>query len=241
MSSLPILMYHNLTDDKEKGLNLTLCIDKFEAQLQYLVEHNFNTYFVSEIDKLTVLPKKSVVLTFDDVTENQLIFALPLLQKYMVKATFFIPFQYIGKHDSWNHTDQNVGEKLMTIAQLQSLDPLYVELGHHSYGHRKYSDLSLEQIQEDFDKSFECIANSKLNVFPALAYPYGNYPKKDPFQKEFFQLLEKNNIRMAFRIGNRLNAFPFKNKYTLQRVDIKGEDSLLVFKWKLRLGKLRLF
>jgi hypothetical protein len=27
----------------------------------------------------------------------------------------------------------------------------------------------------------------------------------------------------------------------MQRIDIKGQDSLFTFKWKLRLGKLRLF
>ena len=74
-----------------------------------------------------------------------------------------------------------------------------------------------------------------------MAYPYGNYPKKGKRKIEFFQLLEKNNIKMAFRIGNRVNIFPFKNKYEIQRIDIKGQDSLLAFKWKLRLGKLRLF
>jgi hypothetical protein len=46
---------------------------------------------------------------------------------------------------------------------------------------------------------------------------------------------------MAFRIGNRVNRFPFKNKFEIQRIDIKGQDSLTTFKWKLRLGKLRLF
>ena len=46
---------------------------------------------------------------------------------------------------------------------------------------------------------------------------------------------------MAFRIGNRVNKFPFKNKYEIQRIDIKGQDSLLKFKLKLRFGKLKLF
>ena len=59
--------------------------------------------------------------------------------------------------------------------------------------------------------------------------------------KKRFELLEMNNIKMAFRIGNRVNRFPFKNIFEIQRIDIKGQDSLTTFKWKLRLGKLRLF
>ncbi len=237
VSKLPILMYHNIAPNADSSLGLTLSAYKFEEQLCYLGKHNFTTCFLSELDSKKKKSSKSVVLTFDDVTENQLLYALPLLKKYNIKATFFIPFSFIGQTDSWNLGS----EKIMTVEQLKSLDSDCIELGHHSYFHRKYSTLSIEEIQEDFDKSFEFIAKNDLKVFSAVAYPYGNYPKKGNRKIDFFQLLERNNIKMAFRIGNRVNHFPFKNKFEIQRIDIKGEDSLLVFKWKLRLGKLRFF
>ena len=237
MSKLPILMYHNLTLNFNLSMGLTIATEKFEDQLRYLAKKQYTTYFLSELDIDTPISRKSVVLTFDDVTKNQLLYALPLLKKYKIKATFFIPFSFIGKTDSWNTGTENI----MTINQLKSLDSEIIELGHHSYFHRNYSTLSLEEIQEDFDKSFELIAENDLKVYPALAYPYGNYPKKGSQKIEFFQLLEKNNIKMAFRIGNRVNNFPFKNKYEIQRIDIKGQDSLLKFKLKLHFGKLKLF
>jgi hypothetical protein len=90
--------------------------------------------------------------------------------------------------------------------------------------------LSNEEIQADFDKSFKLISDNNLKVYPALAYPYGNYPKKGIQKADFFQLLEKNNIKMAFRIGNRLNQIPIKNRFEIQRIDIKGQDSLFSFK-----------
>jgi peptidoglycan/xylan/chitin deacetylase (PgdA/CDA1 family) len=237
VAKLPILMYHNITPNLDKSLELTISIQKFEEQLNYLVENDFTSYFVSELENAKTILKKSVVLTFDDVTQNQLDFAIPLLRKYNVKATFFIPFSYIGKSDLWN----DGSEKIMTIEQLKSLDSDIIELGHHSFFHKKYSTLTSEEIQDDFDKSFELIAQNNLKVYPALAYPYGNFPKKENQKLEFFQLLEKNNIKMAFRIGNRVNKFPFKNDFEIQRIDIKGQDTLFVFKWKLRLGKLGLF
>jgi len=237
VSRLPILMYHNITLNDSNSIGLTLSVSKFEAQLKYLKDKNFHTYFISELTNNLPVSKKSVVLTFDDVTENQLLFALPLLKKYTIKATFFIPFSYVGKSDLWNEGS----EKIMTIKQLKTLDSEIIELAHHSYFHRKYSTLTPLEIQEDLDKSFEFISANNLKVTPAIAYPYGNYPKKGTAKEVFFQILEKNNIQMAFRIGNRVNNFPFKNKFEVQRIDIKGEDSLFSFKWKLRLGKLRLF
>lgn len=237
MSRLPILMYHNITLSQNQSSGLTISTLKFEHQLQYLKDKNVQTYFVSELLDVKKIHHNSVVITFDDVTENQLLYALPLLKKYNIKATFFIPFSYVGNTDLWN----NGTEKIMSVEQLKSLDSEVIELAHHSYYHRKYSTLSAIEIQDDLDKSFEFISNNNLNVTPTIAYPYGNYPKKGEAKAVFFQILEKNNVKMAFRIGNRVNQFPFKNKYEVQRIDIKGQDSLFAFKWKLRLGKLRLF
>lgn len=237
MARLPILMYHNVSDDESKSLNLTLSSKKFEQQLQYIVAHKYTSFFVSELENKTKIPQKSIVITFDDVTQNQLLYALPLLIKYQVKATFFIPFSFIGATDKWNDGT----EKIMTIEQLKSLHSDYIELGQHSYNHKKYASLSIKEIQEDFDNCNRIISDNQLKVYPSLAYPYGNYPKKGVQKEDFFQSLEKNKIEMAFRIGNRVNRFPFKNKYEIQRIDIKGEDSLFVFKWKLKFGKFGKF
>jgi len=230
-------MYHNITPNNDLSLGLTLSASKFEEQLDFLNKNGYTSLFVSELEQMQSIASKSVVVTFDDVTENQLLYALPLLKKHNIKATFFIPFSYIGKTDLWN----NGSEKIMTIEELKSLDSSIIELGHHSFYHRKYSDLSEQEIDDDFDKSFDIITKNNLNVYPSLAYPYGNFPKKGLKKELFFSILEKKGIKMAFRIGNRVNIFPVKNKFEMQRIDIKGQDTLFKFKWKLKVGKLSLF
>ncbi len=237
MARIPVLMYHNVTPNESAISDLAIHNQRFEEQLQYIIEKKYTPLFASELVNNTSLPEKSILITFDDVTENQLLYALPLLKKYNCKATFFIPFAYVGSTDEWN----DGSEKIMTVEQLKSLDNSIVELGHHSFSHRKYSSLSAEEIQSDFDKSFQFIEQHQLNVFPSLAFPYGNFPKKEGKNHQFFELLEQNSIQLAFRIGNRVNSFPFKNKFLIKRIDVKGQDNLLTFKWKLRLGKLRLF
>ena len=71
-----------------------------------------------------------------------------------------------------------------------------------------------------------------------IAYPYGKFPRKNPINKQFETLLKTNRLDYGLRIGNRINKFPFKNKYQVQRLDIKGDDTLLKFIWKLKVGKL---
>jgi len=229
-------MYHNVSDDDKGSKGLTISCQELENQFRYLAEKGFAAFHLSELENTISIPKKSVVITFDDVTENQLVYAVPLLQKYNLKATFFIPFGYIGNVDKWNEGK----EKIMSIEQLQSLDSR-VELGLHSFAHKKYAHLSEAEIDEDFDKCFKIIDENGLKVYNALAYPYGNYPKKDPRKAQFQSVLIKNNVKMGLRIGNRINKFPFKNPFEIMRIDIKGEDRLLKFKLKLRFGKLRLF
>ena len=240
MSKLPVLMYHNVCINKSESKGLHISTHQLENQLRYLVEKKYTSFHLSELEHAISIPKKSVVITFDDVTENQLLYAMPLLLKYNFKATFFIPFAFIGKTDLWNPSLKSSPEKIMTIEQLISLDSS-IELGLHSYNHQKYVTLSDAEITKDFEKCFEIIAKNNLKVYHAVAYPYGNFPKKEEKKESFFKVLKQNNINMGLRIGNKLNYFPLKNPYEIMRLDIKGEDSLLKFKLKLRFGKLKLF
>ncbi|MBC7524973.1 MAG: polysaccharide deacetylase family protein [Flavobacterium sp.] len=234
-------MYHNFCQDQNLSQGLTISVSKFEQQLRYLSDQKYTSYFASELENLKVIALKSIVLTFDDVTENQLIHAVPLLKKYNFKATFFIPYGYIDKTDKWNASIDNLSHKIMTLDQLKSLDSNIIELGHHSYLHQKYDSLSTDEIQKDFDACFNIIRSNNLQITNSLAYPYGNFPKKNPQKKVFFKILEENSIKMGFRIGNKVNTFPFKNKYEIQRIDVKGQDSFLKFRLKLKFGKLKLF
>src|SRR5690606_26215887 len=154
-----------------------------------------------------------------------------------LKATFFIPFNYVGKSDLWNKGT----EPIMDVQQLQSLNCDLIELGYHSFIHGRYAQMSDEEINNDFDQCRSFIDENNLDVYPAVAYPYGNYPKKEPTKSHFKQLLDKNGMKMGLKIGNRINKYPLRENYEIQRIDVKGEDSLFKFKLKLKFGKLKLF
>ncbi|MEW5676065.1 polysaccharide deacetylase family protein [Flavobacterium enshiense] len=235
MERLPILMYHNVAEGNQSAGGLTISEHLLERHFRYLSENKYVTFHLQELEHKTELPKKSVVITFDDVTVNQQ-FAVALLQKYNLKATFFIPFAYVGKTDQWNNGE----ETIMSYDDLKSLPP-NIELGYHSFAHRKYAALSETEINQDFQQCFEQIRENGLSMHQSVAYPYGNYPKKEPAKSQFQEVLKRNGIQMGLRIGNAVNKFPFKDPYEIKRIDIKGEDNLLRFRIKLRFGKLKLF
>lgn len=232
MSKIPILMYHDVS--LGKGHNLTISVELLERQFKYLVESRYTSVHFKDLSELKDLPpKKYIVITFDDAYLSQLELVLPLLEKYDLKATFFVPLGFLGKTDLWNTSSA----KIMTLEQLKALNPAIVELGYHSFGHRKYSELSMLDIETDIRQSISFVEENDLYFSPVLAYPYGKYPKEKATQIEFNKLLQKHGIKLGLRIGNRVNRFPFTKPFEVERIDVKGNWTLLKFKHKVRFGK----
>lgn len=233
MAKLSILMYHHIT--KAPGQGLTMGVETLEGQFRYLAENGYKTYHFSELESLSALPKaKNILITFDDAYVSQRELALPLLKKFNLKATFFVPLNFLGTTDNWNTSSI----KIMTADQLKSLDPELVELGFHSFFHKKYTELSNAEIEADTRRCMEFVAQNELNFAPVLAYPYGKYPKEQPRHNIFKEILAQNGLKYGLRIGNRINTFPFPKPFEIQRIDVKGEFSLSKFRKKIRFGKL---
>ena len=240
MAKLPILMYHVVTENKANSQGLIISKERLETQFNFLNSQGYKSFHLDALHSLNSadkLPKKSVVITFDDVYANQLELVLPLLKKYNLKATFFVPFKYVSGHDDWNEG----AHPLMSLEQLKHLDSNFVQLGWHSYAHLNYGQISDNELRKDLKSCKDFIEDNDLDVKPYLAYPYGKFPRKSPDRQKFEDSLIEYGIVYGLRIGNRLNSFPFKDPFAIQRLDIKGEDTLTKFKLKLKLGKLKLF
>lgn len=152
----------------------------------------------------------------------------------MLKATIFIPTGLIPADE----TDEK--REMMTFEEIRSLNPERVEIALHSHSHYNYSQISLQDAADDLQKNIRTLEEKKIPFTKVLAYPYGKFPKKGEQKKEFFSLLEKAGITSAVRIGNNIDYYPWKNKFEIKRIDIKGGDSFEAFKWKLKLGKIKL-
>ncbi|MDR2236826.1 MAG: polysaccharide deacetylase family protein [Chryseobacterium sp.] len=232
--SIRILMYHKVQPEKNiSGKDtLTVTVEDLEEQLQY-IKNNYTTLFFNELEANRTTERK-LILTFDDGYLNNLQYLIPLLEKYRLKATIFIPTELIQK-------DENSEQRtMMTFEEIRSLNPECVEIALHSHSHRNYSQISLQEAHDDLRKNIRTLEEQKIPFTKVLAYPYGKFPKKGQAKTDFFSMLEQNEIISALRIGNNMAYFPWKNKFEIKRIDIKGGDSFGVFKWKLRLGKVKL-
>lgn len=96
-TSVPVFMYHYFYDSRlgEKGSNGNfLDIVMFEQQMKFLVENNYHTVTMDELEKFVDgkinLPKNSVAITIDDGDVSMISKAYPVIAQYGVNATAFI-------------------------------------------------------------------------------------------------------------------------------------------------------
>lgn len=92
--AVPILMYHGITENPKAAGKYTVMVSEFKSDMEYLKANGYNTIFISQlvdyVNSGTPLPKKPVAVTFDDGNYDNLVYALPILQKLGMKATVSI-------------------------------------------------------------------------------------------------------------------------------------------------------
>lgn len=231
--SIRILMYHQVLPQSIAYKNdLIVTVENLDEQLIY-IKNNFKTVFFKDLESSKSV-KNKIILTFDDGYYNNLQYLMPLLEKHQLKATIFIPTEFI-------ENNMNGDEKVyMNFDEIKSLNPNLVEIALHSHSHKNFSQMTLSEAEADLLKNIEILEQNQINFTKVLAYPYGKFPKDKERKKEFFKMLNRIGIVSAMRIGNNVASYPFKKRFEVNRIDIKYGDSLKTFKWKLKFGKTKL-
>jgi peptidoglycan/xylan/chitin deacetylase (PgdA/CDA1 family) len=233
MSKLRILMYHGVSADGKRD-GLTVGTDQLEQHFRYLWSNGYTPLLFSELiachAQKKALPDKAVLITFDDGFRNNYEYAYPLALKYRLKLNFFLVPAFIGR-GSYRE------EPCLSAADLRKMDPAVAEYGLHSMEHEGYDVLQPAEIAADIDNCMTALGDMGIPFQPVLAYPYGAWPRKVLQESRFFEILEEQGIRLAFRIGNRINRFPLTNRFLLQRIDVRGDEPFNSFRLALAYGK----
>src|SRR2546422_6344385 len=105
---LPVLLYHKI-DRIPPGARYPrnyVTPERFEAQLAFLRRRGYES--ISFADYLAYrrgagrLPRRPVIVTFDDGYRSNRDVALPLLQQYGFRATIFLVAERIGGTHTWD-------------------------------------------------------------------------------------------------------------------------------------------
>lgn len=180
--SVPIVLYHYIgyNNDSKDTLRtkMTVGTDVFKEQMKYLAENDYKTLTLDDLRLALTnrqeIPKKSLILTFDDGYRDFYTNAFPVLKKYRLKAINFVPAEHLNR--SGNLTD----------SQLKEIsDSKIVEIGAHTLNHVYLKGLEKNKAWREISESKRVLEAKTGRPVKYFAYPYG------VFSSETIEMVKK--------------------------------------------------
>jgi peptidoglycan/xylan/chitin deacetylase (PgdA/CDA1 family) len=223
-----ILAYHSIAYN---NAFFTVTPKMFEMQLQYLRRKRWNVLSLSElvscVSEGLVIPKKTVIITFDDAYADFSENALPILEKYQIPATVFVPTAKVG---SAMKNREGYELPIMNWDQLKRLSqhPL-ITIGSHTKNHPVLTQITdQETLEAELKESKDEIKNNLNTPCDFFAYPKG---KNNTFVQE--RVKKHYTAAVGTRIGRVLNHNA--DVYHLPRKGVYEYTSFSRFKLLLKI------
>ena len=219
-TKVPVLVYHSV-GSRDKG-KLQISKNKIEKQLNWIKKCGYKTLtmeeFVEWYEGERTIPKKSVLITFDDGYQNVVKNAVPILKRNKQHATMFIAGKWVG-HSGYVSKS--------TVRKLQKGSVIDIESHGYALHNRDNKKMPAHKWSKAKLKA-DCIKMTDLYDCTVLCYPWGATSKNLRNA-----LKETGTYRVAFtyaRVGQyqgTKNKYATKgySKYTIPRITISAYDS----------------
>ncbi|MFN1835770.1 polysaccharide deacetylase family protein [Balneola sp. MJW-20] len=179
LQDIKVLMYHRILSENEYDNKhwTGVHVNHFEEHLKVLELFGFTPITFTDLrfflTKDLELPRKPVIITFDDGYKDYYDLAHPLLMQYGMRAVVFAIGDRKIRENIWD--DENIIERapLMTDEELISIFDDGVEIGAHSYSHKPLTKITPAELEAEI---FECkdsleeLLETDIHTF---CYPYG--------------------------------------------------------------------
>lgn len=174
---LPILMYHRVAPaGAGVSRRYRQTPEEFERQLALLRRLGCRPVSLAEWHAAVAhdrpLPRRGVMLTFDDGFQDFYEYAWPLLRRYGFTATVFLVADRIGGTNTW---DASLGETLplMGWREIRELQAGGISFGAHTRTHPHLPALPADEMVEELARSRATLLG-ELGACDSIAYPFGD-------------------------------------------------------------------
>jgi peptidoglycan/xylan/chitin deacetylase (PgdA/CDA1 family) len=172
-----VLLYHAI-DENEAFLSVSP--EVLRKQMKYLASNKYKVISLSDLvallERKQNIPKKTVVLTFDDGFESHYKYVVNILKEFNFPATFYICTGLIGAEIN---NSQNLPLPTATLEEIKEMNKSsLIDIEPHGVNHFELDRLNDEKINEEIKKSKDILEqelNKKCNFF---APPRGAYNDK---------------------------------------------------------------
>ncbi len=196
--SLPILLYHEINDTGEGESIISKQV--FITHLDALKEAGYQTVtfqqLIDSVENGVDLPKKPILITFDDGYVSNYEIAYPALKERDMKATIFIIGNSVGK-DTYKETGSPMIPHFSYEQAQEMVKSGTISIQSHTYDLHQYEPLegnkyregilprsgeTMEEYQDaiyqDLKKSISDIQLNLGETVNVLAYPFGLHTKE---------------------------------------------------------------
>ncbi|MCR4639123.1 polysaccharide deacetylase family protein [Ruminococcus sp.] len=212
---LPVIMYHSVCE--KPPADYVVAPSQLDSDLSWLSTHGFSAVSAQQLIDYTrgrgELPKRPVLITFDDGFYNNLSVALPILEKYDMCAVVSIVGRYTDDYAAADpHADTYSYLTWGDISELASSGR--VEIGSHTYDMHSRSGLRQgcarlpEESVEDYTSLLRAdigLLKTELHencgIVPSVfAYPFG------ALSRESLPVLRDSGILMSLTCREGMNT-----------------------------------
>jgi peptidoglycan/xylan/chitin deacetylase (PgdA/CDA1 family)/glycosyltransferase involved in cell wall biosynthesis len=176
---IPVVMYHKIVDVPPEGSRHGTWVmkERFAAQLASLARRGYSTItfrdYAACLDGARALPRRPIVLTFDDGYADNYTNAFPLLRKHGMTAVIFLIADRNITTNLWDAAGGEPQVPLLESDQIREMGDYGIEFGSHTLSHPRLTDLAPGALAEELEGSRRAIEERFGRPVLSLCYPYG--------------------------------------------------------------------
>lgn len=209
----PVILYHNVGLPRPGEFpGLTTPVSEFEMQIRFLSKMGYQgirpSQWLQWRDRGGMLPKRPVMIVFDDGYAEACHNAFPVLERHGFGAACMVVTQFIG---STNHWDEDAGHpsfQLMSKSEILEWSQRGIEFGGHTASHPELPLVSQEQAEREIVRCKDDLTALLGQAPECFAYPFSGVNPE-------VQAIARRHFTMAFtawqgtlHLGTNLHLVP---------------------------------
>jgi peptidoglycan/xylan/chitin deacetylase (PgdA/CDA1 family) len=218
---LTILMYHKI-DEPSAEVRFPgnyVAPSAFEAQMRALKAWGyesiaFEQWLEYRSGASRALPRRPIIVTFDDGYTCFDRNAWPVLRSLGMSATVFLVAGQIGGTNAWDRDERQ--ERLLDADRIKALQAEGVSFGSHSFTHPPLARIAPDRALEELTRSRTELGNLLGREVTVFAYPFSN---QNSLVRD---LARQAGYRCAVRGKGRMN-WRHTDPFGLQRIKVEHE------------------
>lgn len=180
-SRLRILAYHAIADMREDPVLAEYGVPPrlFADQLDDLAAHGWRFVDLDAVLSWLAgegeLPRRAVLVSFDDAYADLLDVAAPMLAEREIPAVVFAIAGHLGGANDWDHHKGAASLRLLAAADLPRVAASGIEVGSHTLTHRALPEVPAGELEDELVQAAERIEAAGVPRPRAFSYPYGRW------------------------------------------------------------------